>query len=399
MRRCQTVSAKGVQVRCSVRDRHDLRLFRCSVIAAAMLALASSPALADPEKEAMQARIKQLEERLIALERRMGGDAPAPRRANGDRAQRARATRTEPAPAPAAAGAGQDVRAAQQQAGLDRAQEAPQEAFVFGDRAVTLRPGKFEVSADFSYARRSQTVFEDRAIGATLGARVGVIDGVEIGLAVPWYSGRRIFDFPGQTLRNTNSGIGDSRFDLRASLFKETADLPGVVAIASVTAPADRAPYVNPAAFIGTNAVPIDTLNLYNARGHWAFTGGFQFFKTVDPMVLFGGISVTHSLRARYFGYTFQPGLRFNYNMGFAFSVSDRTTFGVSFIGELTEKLRINGPQFVSAARITGLESASMRFVVVHRIGQNWWVEPSVAFGLTREATDYVTGLTIRRRF
>jgi hypothetical protein len=68
-------------------------------------------------------------------------------------------------------------------------------------------------------------------------------------------------------------------------------------------------------------------------------------------------------------------------------------------VGSVQEKLRVSGPGLTNAYRLTNLEAASLRFVVVQRVGKDWWIEPSVTFGITADSPDYILGMTVRRRF
>lgn len=371
-----------------------------------------TPALAqsDPDRAALLDRIQMLERRLEQLER--GRASAPPRAARGPLTAAPSAPRVvplprsaiEPGPATAVMESpttGRALQAAAPDISRSRArdpqdEEIPQEAFVFRDQAVTLRPGRAEVSFDVNYARDRRTVTNDRSVAGILAGRVGVYDGIEASLTLPVFQSTRTFEMgPNNLSDREKRGLGDLSAQLNVRGWGERPLWPGAVFTLAGIAPTGPTPFLNPIRGLNDQQVPVDITQLVASRGVWAVRGGVQFFKTVDPLVLFAGVSYEHAFPTEQYGITFRPGNRINYNAGMSFALSDRSTLGLTFIGSYTKALGANDIRYRSTATETGL----MRFSLVQRIARSMWLEPSLAIGLVQESPNMQIGLGLRYRF
>ena len=120
-----------------------------------------------------------------------------------------------------------------------------------------------------------------------------------------------------------------------------------------------------------------------------------QFFKTLDPIVLFGGVSYEQAFPVEQSGATFRPGWRINYNAGVSFALSDRSTLGFTFIGNYTAALQANRISY----RTTASKAGILRLSLVQRVLPSMWVEPSLGIGLVSESPNFQIGLGLRYRF
>lgn len=361
---------------------------------------------------ALLERIRLLEQRLEQLERgnarngtarRTAGapaPAPAPRAdAPAPAATPAAAAAAPPPGRPAAPRAGASLPAAQASAAGrqgEEIQEIPQEAFIFRDQAVTLRPGRYEASFDVAYTRSRRTLTSDRMLsgGATL--RAGLFDGIEGSINIPFFHSTRSIDTgPGVVNDRELTNIGDVGMQVNFRGWGERDRIPGAVFSVGVSAPTGPAPFVVSPLGISETILPVDPLRLYNTRGAWAVRGGVQFFKTVDPVVLFGGAAYEYAFETERQGVTFQPGQRYTYNAGMSFAMSDISTLGITFLGSYTTRLRADRFVYRSSAQ----ETAALRFALVQRLADTLWVEPSLAIGLVQESPSFQLGLGLRYRF
>lgn len=275
-------------------------------------------------------------------------------------------------------------------------EEIPQEAFVFRDQAVTLRPGRAEVSFDVNYARDRRTVTSDRSVAAVIAGRIGVYDGVEAAITLPMFLATRTFEFgPNNLSDREKSGLGDLSVQFNVRGWGERALRPGAIFSLAGIAPTGPSPYLNPIQGLTGSQIPVDITQLVSSRGVWAVRGGVQFFKTVDPLVLFAGASFEYAFPTEEYGITFRPGNRINYNAGMSFALSERSTLGLTFIGSYTSALGANDIRYRTTATETGL----MRFSLVQRIASSAWLEPSLAIGLVPESPNMQLGLGLRYRF
>ena len=63
-------------------------------------------------------------------------------------------------------------------------------------------------------------------------------------------------------------------------------------------------------------------------------------------------------------GHVVQPGIRYGWNFGLAFAVSERTTFGAAIAGGLQKDLKVDGATVGGSAS----EPISARASIVHRM-------------------------------
>jgi len=356
------------------------------------LVLGSGPAIAQPERSALLDRIQILERRLEQLERgqNVGRVSRAAAR-NPATPQAAPPTAAfeisqPPTPAPPPASRTRDPQD----------EEIPQEAFIFRDQAVTLRPGRAEVSLDLGYLRDRRTVSHDRSASAVLTGRVGIADGIEASVTAPFFMSTRSFEHsPSFITDRETRGIGDVALQVNMRAWGERPFWPGAIITTGLVTPTGPSPFIIPPMGLSAQQVPVDITQIISTRGAWALRGGMQFFKTLDPIILFGGVSYEYAFPVEQSGITFRPGWRINYNAGVSFALSERSTLGFTFIGNYTTALQANRISY----RATASEAAILRLSLIQRVLPNMWVEPSLAMGLVSESPNFQIGLGLRYRF
>lgn len=370
---------------------------RAVMLGLGVVLLEAVPAAAsesDADRAALLARIQTLERRLEQLER--ARPAPSSRPATSRPAERPAPLApvvAQPAPAavmPARAGPAESRRRDPND------EEIPQEAFVFRDQAVTLRPGRAEVSLDLGYLRDRRNVSADRSTSAVLAGRLGIADGIEASITAPFFLSTRSFELaPNMVTDRETRGIGDVALQVNLRGWGEREFWPGAVFTASVITPTGPSPFLNPVQGLSAQQVPVDVTQLVSARGAWALRGGVQFFKTMDPLVIFGGVSVEHAFPVQQQGLTFRPGRRISYNAGLSFALSERSTLGFTFIGSYTSPLTAENFRY----RATAVETGVLRLSLIQRLAPSLWLEPSLALGLVTESPSFQLGLGLRYRF
>lgn len=403
-----------------------MRIFLASVLVGCS-ALAAAPEAAAQDtvaQAALMERIRVLEQRLEDMERRdRAREAAQTRgrpRTNGAtaaaappppvRAADAPTTNVAAAPAPtreqassrasarSEPTAGTALSPAAQASAVGRvgeaASEVPQEAFIFRDQAVTLRPGQFEAALDVQYLRNRRLLISDRMVAGNAALRAGVYDGVELGITLPFFHSVRTLENFGGVSDRELTNVGDVAIQANIRGWGERENLPGGIFNLAVIAPTGPSPFVTPPTGLSEN-IPIDPLRLYQSRGAWAVRGGMQFFKTVDPIILFAGFAYEYAFATERDGVSFQPGARLAYNAGMSFAMSEKSTLGLTFLGGYTSRLRAND----FAYRPTAQEQAQLRLSLVQRLGTSLWVEPGLAIGLVSDSPSYQVGLGLRYRF
>lgn len=416
-----------------------------SMASAAALLCSCSLAFAEPDSssskeieaarqkyiEKLEARIRSLEikeERFRALEKKIEilgsklasrdsgpdwrgpivsarGNSP-PKSANGtDR--KSTTTSAGATTANADANAGESSTAASQQsnatapatpAALAEQEDANalRDLTVIRDQAVTVKQGGVDVGLNFKYVRASSYQQFSRAIIGTGTIRYGVLPGVEASFNVPAYLATRTttsyLPTPtgaagiDETTKNIKA-MGDISGQVTASLFKETIDWPGVFGYVAVTAPTGPNPYWG-------GPIP-DPFYFTQSSGHWNGTVGVTFVKTLEPIIMFGGVSYTHFLQRDFTPWVMQPADRYGYTLGFGLAVSERTMIGASVQGIYQQKAVTSGIPLIG----TSSEAVILNFSLSQRIAMGFFFEPSVAIGMTSDAPSATLTVGARKSF
>jgi opacity protein-like surface antigen len=398
--------------------------------------LGSQPTSAEPLPSPvdLMARIRLLEKRLADVEdRKRGPAAPKPPTAP----KSTTASKSLPAaPATAAVPSSEQVpspivlsapvpaapvttvaKTAPTAAPTDSSLQA---SFMFRDTAPTLATNKSEIALDGTYVRNVRaggnpfTQF-DRLFAGAVEAKFGVGNGFEIGGSASYFSTSRLTR--GALLVDEElHGLGDIRLNLSKQLWAPTTRLPGMALSFGVETPTGLTRYDDVKRIIAIQEASVTTgagnardqspfspfLPSVASRGHWAASANAQFFKTFDPVVVFFGMGVNYALARDFEGNTFQPGLRFTYNAGLSLALSEHTTLGFQYSGSIEQRFKatIRTYNDGSVRRFTdpSQESSRARFVVIQRLDEGLYIEPSITMGLTDDTPDVTVGIALRKR-
>lgn len=361
---------------------------RVTWVSLAVFAAASVPAFGQTKEELLERRIQQLEARLKLLE----GEVTKREKAK-PASSRSRGAEQRVAGAGDGSAQGTQAQAGPQQPPGQQRSTVAQEAFLARDNIPTLQSNKFEVSQSFDYGRATSFVQNDRSFRATTTFRYGITNDIELALSVPYFASQRRTTSFNQTIIRNRSGLSDISVQASANLWREGEWYPGAALTLGLSIPTGDSPY--DLQNLKEGVIPTDPLSLNQSSGHWVPRGSLQFFKTIDPLVLFFGVGADYAIPRTFNDIKVEPGYRITYNMGFGFAVSERSTLGVSFNGALSERMKVGGVPVANSVN----ELLTARFTLIQRIGQDFWLEPSVTLGLTDDAPDAAFSLSLRKRF
>lgn len=273
--------------------------------------------------------------------------------------------------------------------------DALRDLTVIRDQAVTVKQGGIDVGFNMKYIRATTYMQFSRAFVGTGSIRYGVLPGVETSLTVPAYIATRSTQLtPFSTFTTDIKAMGDVSGQVTASLFKETIDWPGVFGYVAVAAPTGPNPYwIEPGQ--KPYGQPINPLYFTQSSGHWNGTVGVTFLKTLEPIILFGGLSYTHYLKRDYAGAIIQPADRYGYNFGFGLAVSERTMIGASVQGIYQQNIVMDG----IPRNGTSSEAVILNLSLTQRISMGFYFEPSVGIGMTSDAPSATLSVGARKSF
>ncbi len=285
--------------------------------------------------------------------------------------------------------------------GIGKASDAAQETFVFRENTVTLKPARIEASTQFAYIHGNGFLQTDRAFVSTSALRVGVFDWMELGLTVPYFSATRSrITGPFASREQAVSGFGDIGLQANMRLHEQTADTPGVVLSVGGILPTGVSPYRF--AFYqpsrdqrGYNPNPTNLNGNYLSRGVGGIMSNLQFYKTLDPVIVFFGGGIQYFFDTRIRSHQVQPGTTYTYNFGLSFALSEKSTLGVQVNGSYVDGLLVDRRRVPQSE----LEPVVVRTSLVQRVFANTFVEPELTAGLTNNAPNLGLALGLRHRF
>jgi Putative MetA-pathway of phenol degradation len=273
----------------------------------------------------------------------------------------------------------------QSQADLEQeAEEARRAMELFLRREKLLfRQGEFSLEFDAFYSTDSREDFmrlnnsrelaevTTRLVGWSAIARYGLIDKLELDLAIPFGYAEQQVDFGFATARTDDFGLGDIAGRLRYQLWEERGARPDVILDLDVKSRSAG-----------------DSLL---GSGHWSVGGSIALVKTLDPVVFFGRLGYIGTLERD----GRDPGDAVIYELGMGFSLNDRVSFSMRVDGAVVGRLETDGDEIPGSS----LDIMNLQFLVTTRLSRNWFIEPTVSIGLTEDAPDVVAGLNLIYRF
>jgi hypothetical protein len=269
-----------------------------------------------------------------------------------------------------------------------------QAALLISDKAPTLEQNKAELSFESQYTRSTGFLQKDRVFTGIASARYGIAEGWEVSAIVPYYMTTRETQTLGNLVTYNVESFGDVGLQVTKSLWKPGKVYPGAALLVGVSLPTGESPFVFGASYVA-GGDPRKFFESIQSRGLWGANTNLQFFQLYDPVIIFFGIGLDKAFSDEIEGHSVDPGLRYLYNAGMSMALSEHTTLGFQVSGAFEEALYIDD-QKVGAKNTEQIRS---RFVVIQRVADQLFVEPSVAVGLTKDSSDVTLGVGLRKRF
>jgi Putative MetA-pathway of phenol degradation len=251
------------------------------------------------------------------------------------------------------------------------------------EQLVLSRRGELSLEFDtfYSTGTRNQFVRSDGSVAfvertnqtafTTFIPRYGIIDGLELDLAIPFGYAKEEIDF-GVTRSSTDDfGLGDIAGSLRYQLWSEIGARPALILELEGKSRTRSAP------LLGTD--------------NWNVGGSVTLVKTLDPVVFFGRLGYTATLERE----GRDPGDQIRYQLGMGFSLNDRVSFKMQVDGAAVGHVKLNGQEISGSS----LNIISLLFAVTTRATRYLFVEPVVSIGLTDDTPDVVAGFDLVYQF
>ena len=268
------------------------------------------------------------------------------------------------------------------------------------NEVVLVQPRKVEADFSVSYLHTNQQIGNERVVIGGAQGRYGFFEGFEGFLAIPYVWGQRQTNELNATVSNELAGIGDVRFGVKYNLIQESQGIPVVVVGASSVAPTGHHPYASPVVTTSSGTALVqgdirDPLDIQIGTGHWQVIGSVTALKSNDPLVLYATINYSHFIPATYYGVHIVPGDIWELNSGLGFAINDTGTISAQVFVDYVKKWTFNNlsvPQ-------TGITPINLKLSYTHILSPSDLIQPSILFGVTRDATDAVVSLDYIHRF
>lgn len=259
---------------------------------------------------------------------------------------------------------------------------------------VLLKPGDVQTEYGFFYSLQQNRFFEpdgfggliqvestNRSFVTPLTMRYGLSEDIQLTGTVPL--GVAIVETEDPFFEDQSSlfGVGDIVLGANAVLGQGNDEAPDILGGVNFFLPTDN----------GRSGIG----GLQPALGSGFFGVGWNLtaIRSYDPAVFFGSIGHTHLFERHLSGGEVQPGEFIDYSFGMSFAINDEVTLNGEVIGGFQFDTRFNDAEIPDSSN----EPISLRLSVIRTVNPTYFIEPSLQFGLTDDASTVQLGVTFTR--
>ncbi len=271
-----------------------------------------------------------------------------------------------------------------------------------------IRKGKSQFTYDLNYSYIGQekivtditaeglTLFEIENVSAhivtnTISADYGVWDNLTANVTLP-VIGKFAESRNGN---NTSFSLGDMSIGARYQPWEARRDTANFTATTNLRLPTGRSPFK---IIAGSGEA--------TGSGVASLSAGLNVNRIVDPVALFGSVSLTasapatglHQVNGTRVLTRVAPGTQFGFGMGFAYALSYGISTTMSFQGAISQGAKLRFADGFSA-RTNTQTSAILNFGMGYRVSPKNTVNMSVGIGLTSDSPNFSVGLNLPLAF
>jgi hypothetical protein len=250
-------------------------------------------------------------------------------------------------------------------------------------RSVALLPdGVWEWETGVRYVRSATDPMglvqsSSRVVEVPLACRIGVLGWMEFNARLPLSVAERkwmqIEEDDSVTPRNsTKTGVGDASLGASFQVVPEQPGVPETVLSLLASLPTGSNPYDSTEKTAATGS------------GSFAFSGSLSCSKTMDPLVLFWGLSAAFFGSASSPQGDVEPAPSVGYNMGLGFGVNRNVSLTFGMEGAYQGTATMNGQDIL----FSSVEPVALVLGCTTRLDRSTYIEPSLRVGVTDDAPD-----------
>jgi hypothetical protein len=274
----------------------------------------------------------------------------------------------------------------------------PEEMFLRQAR-VFVPKGKTEIELNLTYSnldRSAPLLGPDkvRSLITSITARYGITNTLLGFVTAPFVANwRETQENITEATRNYEStGIGDISFGVGYQTFGESLNWPAMMLSLIAKSDTGRSPYETAA---GRESL---------GTGHWTLSPAISLVRTIDPVVLFGSLYYTYvfpntinrppEIEAESERVEAKPGDSVNLSLGVGFSLNEKVALSFRILGSYIFRDRIAGGE------IGDIKTPFYFYSLLdYALSKNSYLEPLVAFGITKDAQNFLLSLSYVYRF
>jgi len=259
---------------------------------------------------------------------------------------------------------------------------------------VLLKPGDIQLEYGFFYSTLQNRFVEpdgfgglvevesiDRSLVAPLTMRVGLSEDIQLSGTVPVGFSYVEIEDPFFEEQSTLFTVGDIVLGANAILGRGNDEAPDILGGLNFIIPTDD----------GRSGVG----GLQPALGSGFFGVGWNLtaIRSYDPAVFFASVGHTHLFKRHLSGGEVQPGEFIDYSFGMSFAINDEVTLNGEVIGGFQFDTEFDGVEIPNSSN----EPISLRLSVIRTVTPEYFIEPSLQFGLTDDASTVLLGVSFTR--
>ncbi len=296
----------------------------------------------------------------------------------------------------------------------------PGATYTYGDNRFFTLNGFMALGAIFlgniDVSRQQSTIYEPN-----VNVAYGVSKRLQFDVTVPFVYRSSVYSSQGAQTSSatvsdhfTNSGgLGDITAGFYYQLKSRTLGAPATILNAHLTVPTGISPFgikVYQGDSGNDNISFVNTLP--TGQGAYGLQVGATMIKTLDPAVVFGGVSYNYNFMRHYADLspyadqvlpgTVQPGGALSFTIGTAFSLNDKMSTSFSFQDSVVSALRekADGPRndWTNVVGST-LNAAVFNIGATYAVNKNLSYQTVLAIGVTQDAPNFQLSIRIPHYF
>jgi hypothetical protein len=252
------------------------------------------------------------------------------------------------------------------------------------EEKILLKKGQSEIEIGFSYSENTflyqgNTI---RSLTLLFTGRYGITNDLLVYIIAPFHYNYNEILTEGKSEYHKSIGLGDLRGGVNYQIMYEGFRKPDLMLSLEIKSNTGKSPYNTP-----PDKAPLGT-------GHWECSVGLKSVRTIDPVVLFAGVDYTFVFERKIKGNKIKPGDSIHLELGTGFALNDEISMSFRTIGSYTFQPKENNKEYGKIST-----PFLFNFSLVKILGESKFIQPSVSFGITNDATDLILGTSYIQQF